>query len=83
MAGRRGRIDGMLAELQERKLAEPGAPETVRVRLVVDLRGEAGEELSRMAKANGMTTEDMVREGLSFIHKALQARNDGLFVGRP
>ena len=83
MAGRRGRIEGMLAGLQSRKLADPGAPETVRVRLVVDLRGEAGEELSRLVKANGMTTEDMVREGLTYIHRALQSRNDGLFVGRP
>ena len=83
MAGSRRRIEGMLAEMRERELADPGAPETVRVRMMLDLRGEKGEELARMAKANGMTVEEMIREGLSFIHAALRARNDGLFVGRP
>ena len=70
-------------DLRNGSRREPGAPETMRVRMYVDLSGELGEHLDRVAKAQGRTREAIVREGLGYIHKALQSRRNGLFVGRP
>jgi len=50
--------------------------------MAIDLRGELGEELGRLAAERGVTREALVAEGFGYVHKALLARRDGPFVGR-
>lgn len=60
---------------------EAGRPETVRVRMTVDLMGPLAVELERTAQQLGKSKTEVVREGLSYVFRALRARNDGYLVG--
>lgn len=58
-----------------------GRPETVRVRMTVDLVGSIAEELEKTAQQLGKSKTDVIREGLGYVFRALKARDDGYFVG--
>ena len=60
---------------------EAGRPETVRVRMTVDLVGPLADELQKTAEQLGKSKTEVVREGLGYVFRALKARNDGYLVG--
>lgn len=60
---------------------DAGRPETVRVRMTVDLMGPLADELEKTAEQLGKTKTDVIREGLGYVFRALKARDDGFFVG--
>lgn len=56
-------------------------PETVRVRMTVDLVGPLAGKLEETARQLGKSKTDVIRDGLQYVFRALKAQHDGFLVG--
>ncbi|MCP3447205.1 hypothetical protein [Bradyrhizobium sp. CCGUVB14] len=63
------------------EIDQTDGPETVRVRMTVDLVGPLAGKLEQTAKQLGKSKTDVIRDGLQYVFRALKAQHDGFLVG--